>query len=147
MSQVPDDLLMWAHYANCHAGICLGFYAGPSDFFFRCSQEVSYADEYPQFKMFNDADTRMQASILTKSRDWAYEKEYRLFNVHEGPGVRRYPPELLAEVILGCRILAEDKKDVLRWARNHPAQPKIFEAGTAQRKFALKLNELTFPSA
>ena len=34
LSAVPDDILMWAHYADGHRGFCLQFLNDPSDYFY-----------------------------------------------------------------------------------------------------------------
>jgi hypothetical protein len=142
LSKVPDDILMWSHYADSHRGICIGFYAGPYDHFFRISQEVIYRTDYPTTAIHHSDDERMKATVLTKSDHWSYEKEYRIIDYKTGAGIKKYPNNLLACVILGIEISNDDKKDVISWSQNHSAKPQIFQAVRAERQFAVELERL-----
>src|SRR5262249_53331053 len=47
LSECPDDILLWSHYADSHRGLCLEFdVAGYSEVFPRL-HAVKYQDEYP----------------------------------------------------------------------------------------------------
>lgn len=77
LSPHSDLLMMWAHYADRHRGICLEFNAhtpGMGEAF-----EVSYQDRRPvvDCSRLSDFISRTEASLLTKASDWSYEKEYR----------------------------------------------------------------------
>ena len=139
LSETPVDLLMWSHYSDSHRGVCLGFYAGPHDKFFRVSQEVKYQSDYPTTRVYDDAMIRMEAMVLTKSSHWSYEREFRIIDHENGPGVKHFPPELLACVVLGSKIAESDRSDVLQWATAHPAKPRVLQAKKAERQFALEL--------
>jgi hypothetical protein len=142
LSKKSDDILMWSHYANSHRGVCLGFFAGPGDDFFRISQEVRYRPDYPSTKLNDDQMTRMEATILTKSDHWSYEEEYRIIDYASGPGIKTFPPDLLACVIMGCQIDEQDREDVIRWSRNSPSKPSVFQAKKTHRDFSLQLREI-----
>lgn len=71
----PVSLLMWAHYAQSHAGLVFEFDTnGP---FFRrfFIRPVKYRNNRPVFS--RDGDSR--EIFLTKSEEWRYEAEWRLF--------------------------------------------------------------------
>ena len=76
VSTKPDSELMWAHYATQHKGICLEF-TSRSDLFFQ-ALKVTYLRYYPVFDMADDDDNMPLMELLTKSRAWKYEDEYRL---------------------------------------------------------------------
>ena len=74
-----DPILMWSHYADGHRGIALHFDASAAPF--DAAYEVHYSETYPEFPFpISDADAdnnKVRAMILTKSRGWCYEEEYR----------------------------------------------------------------------
>jgi hypothetical protein len=100
LTEVNDNILMWSHYADSHAGICL-------ELTFQTSEElheVRYSDVRPQFFF---ADVRKQdrneerfgngiiSTITTKASHWAYEKEWRWIDFG-GPGERPMPDGMLS---------------------------------------------------
>lgn len=114
MSAVPDDILLWAHYADAHQGVCLMFDATTE--FFAPAQEVQYAKLRPKINPLRDSDDSMMSSaLLTKSHHWAYEGEWRLIHYRNGPGVYTYPSGALLGVILGAKISSDNEALVRQW--------------------------------
>ncbi len=91
LSETPRNLLMWAHYANEHQGICIGF---KKDMFNKKHDavdpiiesyiplKVNYDNIRPQVieNIVNARDVKrhhIRQQLLTKSNDWIYEKEHR----------------------------------------------------------------------
>jgi hypothetical protein len=106
----PDacSVLMWSHYAENHRGICLEFHLG-NGLFLR-ARKVIYCSAYPIWVPQEMRATADQA-ILTKSKDWEYEQEWRLIGSPEYPegdplkpegDYLRLPPRALKAVIAGC---------------------------------------------
>ena len=144
LSEVADDILMWSHYADSHQGICIGFRAGPEDYFFRISQEVIYRPDYPATRVHDGDIERMEATILTKSDHWSYEREFRIVDYETGPGIKTFPPHLLTCVILGCKISESDRRMVLKWAKRHPSAPLVYQATKGTRRFALDIVQIAY---
>jgi hypothetical protein len=73
-----DDLLMWAHYASNHTGICIGF--EPSSKPFANARKVQYEEDRPRVRAFElerqDEDL-LNRVLCTKSPHWRYEAEWR----------------------------------------------------------------------
>lgn len=72
------DLLMWAHYAANHTGLCLAFDSSYAPF--SAVRAVHYTAERPQISSvsFVQEDEQLVKSVLLhKSPHWAYEKEWR----------------------------------------------------------------------
>ena len=114
LSTRPDDLLMWAHYASSHEGICLKFAVSVEQPFFTVAQEVEYSHDYPEFNYFTStSEEKLNKSVLTKSNHWKYEAEYRIIDPGGAPGCRSFHPALLAGVILGADISDPDRDDVI----------------------------------
>lgn len=121
LTSEPASLLMWSHYADSHRGIAVGM-DSESAFFHLPDplrrqtpiHEVQYAKE--QTKTVSQLSEEYQACLLTKSKDWAYEREFRVMRVltsgyeiggkdAEGHGIYlfSYPKEAVVEVIFGLR--------------------------------------------
>ena len=98
LSSIPDNILLWAHYADAHQGICLIFDATTN--FFAPAQKVRYPILRPKINPLLDSDDLMMTSaLLTKSFHWAYEDEWRLIHYLKGPGVYTYPSGALLGVM------------------------------------------------
>ena len=74
----PNSILLWAHYAEKHQGICLEFDARIEQI--GRAHRVVYNDMLPIIGPDNFADPKglVDAVLLTKSREWRYEDEYRV---------------------------------------------------------------------
>lgn len=83
LTEVPDNLLMWSHYANSHQGFIVEFDAD-HEFFdqrksdkddFRCLRRVSYSKSRstPAFLDIVSLD-----DLLSKGDVWSYEREWRM---------------------------------------------------------------------
>ncbi|MQA37841.1 DUF2971 domain-containing protein [Rugamonas aquatica] len=71
--------VMWAHYANSHSGVCLGF-----DVPDKVAHQVVYAPERPILKLnpklpLNGiTEDILKTMLMTKYAQWSYEEEWRL---------------------------------------------------------------------
>ena len=159
LSAVPDDILMWAHYADGHRGFCLKFANEPSDAFgtnwkpndpdFRSYRhplilpiDVKYSDKYPIINpLSNDhADDweMVTKGFFTKATQWKYEKEWRLLD-DNGPGPHQFPSRFLTGVIFGCEM-SEPHKDMIReWCKGRQPAIKHYEAQRAADAYTLNI--------
>lgn len=110
----PDvgNLLMWAHYADNHKGICLEF--NTRDLVMCSALRVQYAKEFPIMRVYSrDIDDNLQI-FLNKADVWAYEREYRLIAQERGNAntnetlltdehLLQLPETALRSVIVGCQ--------------------------------------------
>ena len=129
LSEKCDNLLMWAHYAQSHSGLVIGF-DGEHEYFhqqlgsddeFRYIRKVRYSDIRPRVDLTTIEDA---ADIfLTKSREWEYEQEWRIMRpLQDATEVRSidnqtihlfsFPPTCVREVILGYRISALNRLEI-----------------------------------
>lgn len=82
-----ENTLMWAHYANCHKGICIEYVIDKSDFRTNDMRQLSattllkvnYLDPHIKPLDFTDSKTILSArhAYALKSMDWNYENEVR----------------------------------------------------------------------
>ena len=105
--------LMWAHYANNHAGVCLGIdvkFGEPIEIKYLPARSMTDID-FTEFETAAD-EALFQKIATTKFDQWAYEREWRLFKKLDfdarGPRpdffYQQFSPDFeLREVILGAR--------------------------------------------
>ncbi len=119
LTENPDDILMWAHYACSHEGFVIEF--DPESVFFnqrrsakdefRHLRPVQYSNVRPSL-IFDNADMK---AMLTKSEHWSYEREWRMMvdlndattvlSVHEKTyHLFEFPSSCIKSVILGARM-------------------------------------------
>jgi hypothetical protein len=138
MSAKPDDLLMWSHYADYHRGICIKFKT-TSEKLFGCDiLNIKYKKNFPIFSVYDDMNLkRVKKYTCTKSIDWKYEKEWRIY--YRETGCQLFPPEEISGVILGSRISNRNKAIVLKCLSETNCKEKIYEAHECKDRFGLDI--------
>ena len=111
----PDvrNLLMWAHYADSHMGVCLEFDVANETI---CSAlKCDYLSAFPLMKLHDDSDDMVLRILLSKSDVWSYEDEYRLIAQERAAAapltetlmtdnsLLQLPAGALRAVVTGCR--------------------------------------------
>jgi hypothetical protein len=129
LTEVPDEPLMWAHYAYSHRGILIGFNEAHAFFNRRRSEndecyflrKVIYADLPPAPSAL---EMDGNALFVTKGTKWSYEREWRMLAPLEDASrsielpddsvhLFSLPPEALVSVVIGARASAELERSVL----------------------------------
>jgi hypothetical protein len=127
-SDTHDNELMWAHYSNNYAGICVGY--RPQLFMTSLSPDfhlvrMAYGNDPPVLSVHDLVDHNGAArKILShKKATWVYEREWRL----AGPVGDHYVKSKLCirELYLGLRIRPQYKTRLLTELKN--VSIKIFE--------------------
>lgn len=110
LSSTWQNPVMWAHYGDKHYGVCLGL-----DVRDDLAKQVQYEAERlkglldPSKPLLGLDEGKIEAVLLTKFRDWAYEREWRVFaGLDERDRNGHYyvdfgPDMFLRSVILGAR--------------------------------------------
>lgn len=141
LSEVPDSLLMWSHYAGSHTGFVLGFdpqhpyfnkFNGQEDEF-RHLRRVMYRETRPGGVMsaLDGSDL-----FLVKSGHWDYEREWRILRPLAEATLTKpsspfsinlfeFPPSALQELIIGARTSEITKHDLVSTIRNDAALQHI----------------------
>ena len=138
-----DDMLMWSHYSNAHTGFCLEFDAS-REFFLR-ALDVRYQNERPSLRFVNESKEELVNKLLTKAEPWSHEREWRILDHENGPGVYQYPRQSLTSIIMGCRIGDRDKADLIKWCFERQGKPKLYEARANKKEFKLDIVEVSYP--
>ena len=164
-SETSESILMWAHYADSHSGVCLGFDGVPIRQFilepymqemrrynarpeqilhlvpkakWRMLCKVHYVDDLPIFKIAS-SDISRANHIRKKSSIWSYEKEWRIIAPDGGAGqVMGFPKEILAEIIFGVKATGESIEKVRKLAVDKGYSAKFIQAKQSATKYEIE---------
>jgi hypothetical protein len=100
LSQNPDNILLWSHYADNHYGVCLKFDMLEDLDFFSIPFKVIYDQSYPFYNHMTETSDIVTKMIKTKYHLWAYEEEIRIFK--NTNGIFNFNKKALVEIIFGC---------------------------------------------
>ena len=145
LSKVHNNILMWSHYADSHSGICVGFEPSEAAIDFLCAFEVIYMEKRPLINLIEKikGEDALNDILLTKSKLWEYESEWRMIDQQKEKGTRLFPSKPLKEIYLGCRISSQNKSNVLNSVIKSPTKPKIWQAIESKDEFGLEFTELS----
>jgi hypothetical protein len=125
----PANILMWSHYAESHAGVCIRLKGVPLFRQFLTGHWITYEDERPCVRIGAETEESLLRKILfTKARRWDYEEEWRLVQYRGRPGVRVLNPDILDGVILGARIDSADEDAVRSAIAEAASKIELFKA-------------------
>jgi hypothetical protein len=151
-SATPTNILMWSHYASKHQGVCLGFKHLPRRLdlqpmeYCRTMPSVRIVDMMPRPSL-----ELLKKLLLTKSRDWSYEKEWRFvkgdkqYSSDSDPErAERFYPEELQKVIFGCRVAQERQHEIMLLLKSWPTKILFYQAHLHNSRFAVSIRRLSF---
>jgi len=126
---------MWAHYADNHRGICIGY--NTLDWIDRILMEVRYDNNRKKYNFFdilqyNDEQSfEFIKNIATqKTKHWKYEEELRL--IKHGAEKLGDLHDRIEEITLGCDFSKKNKNKLLNIINTTFAplskKPKIYQA-------------------
>jgi hypothetical protein len=158
LSEVPDSIVMWAYYAQNHAGLVLRFCDAPGvDSPWSTARSIRYVKEMPNF--FDDeslsnmlsgeaVDHRriMDTFIFTKSTHWEHEREWRIYSAagrtRESHEDIPFNAMELSGVIFGCRMPADERELVADLVRKRYPATTLFQATTRSDTYGLTIAPL-----
>lgn len=136
----PDNLLMWAHYADSHKGVCLQFdgYSRP----FCNAQKVIYAAERLPINPYQDTkDDMLVKGLLTKSDHWRHEEEWRIWSKSED--LVTFRPSVVTGIIIGSLAPWSTVEWALKMARERKDSLQVYRAKVSGKKFELELRKIS----
>jgi hypothetical protein len=118
LSQTPENILMWSHYAEAHTGFVLEleFPDIENDHHF---QKVGYVPTLPEFDLDKFAKflmgddklfTYLFKDISIKSSEWNYEEEWRIWRAN--PAYYFYTKEQVKGIYFGINCAFDTKAAV-----------------------------------
>ncbi|WP_240923611.1 DUF2971 domain-containing protein [Psychromonas sp. SA13A] len=160
LTEEPDNLLMWSHYADSHQGFCVKF--DTSNYFFNQKRtmeddfyhlrKVEYIEQHPTKVIKSNVGVDL---LLHKSDTWSHEKEWRFCAVlHDSDmliecadsdiHLFKYPKEIIKEIILGANASEElaDKIKTIIDQTPEFSHVKLSKAYIAEKSYRLEFKSL-----
>ncbi|MFB9077781.1 DUF2971 domain-containing protein [Flavobacterium procerum] len=138
------DKLLWAHYANSHKGFCIEYdldklvdsyiYESKSHF------PVLYNEKPTELELGNISETSardnslLQKIFACKSKEWEYEKEYRI--VTNDSGLHNYDFEAVKSIYFGMKMPDYQKREVIK--RLEGRSIKFYQIETISNDYSLQ---------
>lgn len=139
LTEVNTDVTMWAHYADNHRGLCLGFLI----FEEAVTEKVTYVAEAPRVnfsELFDDESNENEYKwIFSKHHDWEREKEWRVV-VPQGNQLWPIPGEIKT-VTFGL-LMCKDRRDLIQQILKNELDVQYFETVRNQDLLQLELREI-----
>ncbi len=143
LSSVNDSVMMFSHYADSHKGICLEFKVVDDPFFSELNY-VRYVDKIPVFHPFIEDVSLAQRElveieVLTKSKTWCYEEEWRVIKSGPNPSIHKFPVEILTSIIFGYQTPKEDKLLIAKIIDKREASIQLKDAVKKEKSFDIEI--------
>lgn len=146
-----NSIMMWSHYGDYHRGVCYGFWEEKlrKSNLFGKGGPVTYPlnNEFPSIDpLDNNVIKRGFIETHTKSLEWKYEYEYRLFNLFfpkiptNEDRVRKIPNDFFAEIVIGISTPEKDKAEIIKLAKEKGI--RIFQAKKVAQRFEITREEI-----
>ncbi len=155
----PISLPMWAYYADCHKGMCVGFRSAVIAQHQRALlrrnklmmlHKVHYYEKPPEYCIdielggMTDAQlNQLEATLYTKSESWSHEDEYRLIFQRYAAKNYVFGEDAIAEVIIGSRTSYEDIAMLFGQLRLSKSRATVKRAVRSQSKYTFEFEELS----
>jgi hypothetical protein len=110
-SEMWDNAVLWAHYADQHAGVAIEIETEGEEILSRPFY-VKYTDRAQKFPLYQPFHLSQLHDICsTKTMQWAAEKEIRFFC---GAGVHKISPSRISAIYVGINGLSSFKLPIQR---------------------------------
>lgn len=142
LSEKKDNILMWSHYANGHKGFCIEY--DIEDIFkkFNGIFPVNYSEELPELE--NNGEKGISKYFYTKSIDWEYEDEWRLFvNYQETQESFIEMPDIKA-IYMGCKIDEKLKNQLILYCGKN--EIKLYQGEIGMFEYKIEFKEVNLRS-
>jgi hypothetical protein len=156
LSASADSIPMWAHYGDDQKGVVIAVKGDDHAFSSGILKKVRYLKHRVRVDMRKEKETEALRMAFTKSKEWAYEREFRiLFHVTDlvrgklkdgrtGHFVDVWD-STIESVILGCSIHPDDEasiRQILKSKRRF-ANVKLLRAHRHPKRFSLTIAPVT----
>lgn len=136
-----NNILMWSHYTDSHEGVCLKFDINKDPCFFGFPILVNYQKDYPKYNIIKNRDEIFTNIIFTKSIEWVYEEELRVFKIDK-TGLIPFKKECLVEIIFGCNSSEFHIHEIMKLASINNFNIKFKKANKKHNEFGLNIINL-----
>ncbi len=160
LAEENDNLLMWSHYTEAHTGAVFKLNAIEKlDVPFLAARKVEYSTAYPvlatdeewlnhllYIKRIEFGKRRLDLCYV-KSKDWRYEKEWRISITSEDYPLNdaiyyEEPSEVFGAIYLGCRMPQRDKEQIMKLASQSLPNMEIWQAIQGKKAYKIQFERL-----
>lgn len=152
-----DNVVMWAHYAAEHKGVCIRLQCiDELDNTLLAARPVKYTNVCPAFPPLRDyirnltgeapidfAPLVYNEAAYVKHKNWEYEREWR---IHVPPGLGysdwRENPRVFGALYLGCRISVQDAQKLIRVVETQMPHMEIYQVAPSRKYFGMEHQRL-----
>lgn len=146
-SEVNDELLMWAHYADKYTGFCLEFETNNE--LFEKARKVDYVEQMPKLNIksiYADGNRHEMLNLFcTKSKSWVYEQEWRVIHGEAGTAYT-YPTESLIGVYFGPNMAFEIIEIICLVLKGQNPNVKFWRGKRSETTFKVEFEEVNCTS-
>ena len=141
LSKTNENILLWSHYAENHTGVAIKLNVAKDPEFFVTPKNIVYTKQYVPLNYLRDSKKSILDTLSTKSMDWQYEEEVRVYKSNFG--VYKINPVAITDVFFGIKTHANDiakiKNTCTRNGLNHV---KFYKAEKKYGEFSLQFNPI-----
>lgn len=156
VSEKNDNVVMWAHYADSHSGVCIRLQCIEEiDNTLLLAKPVKYTDSFPVFPSLEEHIKHLTGEQpisfgdllyeipYVKHEHWGYENEWRVHVPHEelenkvGFNDWQENPRVFGAIFLGCRIDQKDAADIMRIIEAKYPHIELYSAKPSDTKFEI----------
>jgi hypothetical protein len=154
LSETNDNLLMWSHYSKSHQGYCVEFNTNRINEIVKnyllilkeliLFHKISYESEYPLLNPYLPSFTTEEylRVVTTKSKDWEYEKEWRLVYYDNANQLLDFPDDIIKSIYFGVNCSSDRVKECIELLRVRKSIPELFQAMLKQREYGIKFENI-----
>jgi hypothetical protein len=165
-----NNMLLWAHYANMHRGLCVGFHSSAD--IFPLAQKVRYSEELPLIQRpADDPETVIMKALYTKAKCWEYEEEWRILKhtfsereqaqmierclvagapedvvrarcAQRGPGIYSFDKRAIESITLGLAMPSEQQDHIISSVKRIGLAASIFKIDLPTVKYDLTRKQI-----
>lgn len=147
LSEEPNNILLWSHYATKHQGVCVRF-LNPGKLFNEVLLKVDYSQDVSLIDFLAPKETYVAAyikALRTKAEQWAYEHEWRVIvptgamglSLLNGYYSHPFPENPIDRVILGSQTDQKDRQKISAWIGQQNIE--LVQAEEVEGKFQLRI--------
>lgn len=141
LSKTNENVLLWSHYAENHTGVAIKLNIAKDPEFFITPQNIVYMKQYIPLNYLRDSKKSILDTLSTKSMDWNYEEEIRVYK--SNIGAYKIKPEAITDVFFGLKTLEQDIAKIKNiCSENGLSHVKFHRAEKKYGEFALRFNPI-----
>lgn len=147
-SEVNNELLMWAHYADKYTGFCLEFDTNSE--IFEKARKVKYVDTMPKLNIASIFADKEHEHIMDlfciKSKAWEYEQEWRTIHNEAGKAFT-YDTNVLTGIYFGPEMDLAAIEVICLILQGQNSKIKFWQGKRSDTNFTVEFSEVFYTSA